>query len=95
VPRDDVAAAHWYRQAAEQGEVAAQTRLGLMYQDGRGVPQDHALAYAWLSLAAEAKGPAQQDERAVRARAELVRRMSDADVAAGRAKMRELGSGAL
>ena len=90
VPRDDVAAAHWHRQAAEQGEVAAQTNLGLMYRDGRGVPQDDALAYAWLSLAAEATDPALRDARAVRARAELIRRMSDADITAGQAKVQVL-----
>jgi TPR repeat protein len=90
VPRDDVAAAHWHRRAAEQGEVAAQTNLGLMYRDGRGVPQDDALAYAWLSIAAETADPALRDDRAVLARAQLMRRMSAADLAAGQAKVQAL-----
>jgi hypothetical protein len=90
VPRDDVAAAHWHRQAAEQGEVAAQTNLGLMYRDGRGGPEDVALAYAWLSLAAEATDPALRDDRAMLARAQLIRRMSAADLAAGHAKVQAL-----
>jgi TPR repeat protein len=88
VPRDEAAAARWYRQAAQQGEAAAQANLGLMYRDGRGVPQDDALAYAWLSLAAEAAGDAAPaDERAVQARADLEKRMSQTELAAGRAQM--------
>jgi TPR repeat protein len=93
VPKDDVAAAHWYRQAARQGEVAAQTNLGLMYRDGRGLPQDDALAYAWLTLATEGTiDPALRDERAVPARAELIEQMSDTDIAAGRRALRKLGA---
>jgi hypothetical protein len=37
--------------AAEQGNAAAQNHLGSLYADGRGVPQDYAEAYFWLSLA--------------------------------------------
>ena len=51
VPKDFVLAAKWYRMAAEQGEAHAQNRLGSLYADGRGVPQDYAEAYFWLSLA--------------------------------------------
>ena len=90
VPRDEVAAAHWHRQAAQQGEVAAQTSLGLMYRDGRGVLRDDALAYAWLSLAAAPADPGLRDERAARARAQLMRRRSPADIAAGEAAMADL-----
>jgi len=32
IPRDESEAANWYRQAAEQGDAAAQTSLGLMYE---------------------------------------------------------------
>ncbi len=38
---------------AEQGNAAAQYYLGLMYNDGNGVPQDHAEAVKWYCLAAE------------------------------------------
>ncbi len=38
-------------QAAEQGQADAQYRLGLMYEDHLGVPQDYQQAYAWLSIA--------------------------------------------
>jgi hypothetical protein len=98
VPRDDAAAARWHQEAARQGEVAAQTSLGLMYRDGRGVPQDEALAYAWLSLAAEAASEAMEGgEPAAQARTELAGRLSEAELAAGRAQidaLRKLGAAA-
>jgi hypothetical protein len=42
----------WYRLSAEQGNDAAQSSLGLMYEAGRGVPQDYAKAHPWFNLAA-------------------------------------------
>lgn len=30
----------WYRRAAEKGNAMAQLKLGFIYEDGRGVPQD-------------------------------------------------------
>ena len=42
----------WYRKAAEQGDATAQTALGVMYKDGRGVPQDYVQAHMWYNLAA-------------------------------------------
>ena len=38
---------------AEQGDAEAQFNLGLMYDSGRGVPQDGAEALKWLRLAAD------------------------------------------
>ena len=38
---------------AEQGNAAAQTNLGVMYDNGQGVPQDYAAAVRWYRLAAE------------------------------------------
>ena len=38
---------------AEKGDAAAQFYLGLMYQEGKGVPQDGALAAKWYQRAAE------------------------------------------
>ena len=37
---------------AEQGDVIAQLNLGLMYRDGKGVPQDHVAAAKWFLAAA-------------------------------------------
>ena len=41
------------RAKAERGEADAQALLGFAYWDGKGVPQDYAQAYKWLTLAAE------------------------------------------
>ena len=41
-----------FRPLAEQGDAGAQINLGVMYEDGRGVPQDHAEAVKWFKMAA-------------------------------------------
>jgi hypothetical protein len=52
--RSDYAeAVKWFRLAADQGDVQAQFKLGVMYGDGRGVAQDHAEAVKWFRLAAD------------------------------------------
>ncbi len=39
--------------AAEQGDAASQSNLGIMYDNGDGVPQDDVEAVRWWRLAAE------------------------------------------
>ncbi len=46
-------AAKWYRLAAKQGDAAAQTNLGHMYDNGQGVPRDDVQAVRWYLKAAE------------------------------------------
>ena len=41
----------WWRKAAEQGYAKAQFNLGIMYGNGRGVPQDYVEAHMWFNLA--------------------------------------------
>ena len=53
VSKDAAEAVRWFRLAAEQGNAAAQSNLGLMYAIGKGVPEDGVTAYAWLNIAAE------------------------------------------
>ena len=53
VAQDDAEALKWYRKAAEQGIVAAQYDLGVMYGNGQGVAQDDAEAVRWVRKAAE------------------------------------------
>jgi TPR repeat protein len=53
VPRDDVRAAYWYRQAADQGLAQAQYQLGIMYLNGQGVPADETAAEEWMQKAAD------------------------------------------
>ena len=45
---------HACRNAAEQGDAAAQYSLGLKYYYGEGVTQDHIQAHLWWNLAANA-----------------------------------------
>jgi TPR repeat protein len=47
-------ALEWYRKAAEANSSIAMVRLGKMFNEGRGVPQDQALAATWFSRAAAA-----------------------------------------
>ncbi len=63
---------------AERGNIKAQFNLGLMYDIGRGVPQDYTRAYFWLSLAA-----AQGDSRGIKVRDALASVMTSAEVAEG------------
>ena len=46
--------------AAERGSSSAQTRLGYMYENGFGVPQDYQLAAMWYHRAAEQGDPRAQ-----------------------------------
>ena len=59
--RDDWAAAlREWRSLAEQGFPPAQYNLGLMYENGRGLPQDDAVALKWIRKAAEQDYPLAQ-----------------------------------
>jgi hypothetical protein len=42
-----------YKTLAEASDASAQNLLGLMYQNGKGVPQDDAEAIRWYLKAAE------------------------------------------
>jgi TPR repeat protein len=52
-------AANWTRRAAEQGYPLAETDLGNLYEQGKGVSPDYVTAYIWYSL-----GAADGDHRA-------------------------------
>ena len=43
---------HWYMRAASLGHVEAMNRLGLLYSEGSGVPQDYVAALEWYRRAA-------------------------------------------
>jgi len=46
-------AAFWIRKAAESGDAEAQYKLGHLYSEGHGVPQDNNLAAVWWRKAAD------------------------------------------
>jgi TPR repeat protein len=66
----------WFRKAAEQGHPIAKLYLGVMYAEGRGVPQNYVLAHMWFSLAAK-----QGEQRAVKTLDMAERRMTPAQIA--------------
>ena len=78
-------ALRWYRAAAEQGFGPAQVNLGLMYGQGKGVPQDFAQAYAWCNVAAVSGA-----ENAVACRDLFGKRLSADDLASAQRKAGEL-----
>ncbi|MBI1753038.1 MAG: sel1 repeat family protein [Acidobacteria bacterium] len=55
--RELARAVAWCRRAAEQGDAAAQARLGAMYYLGEGVPRDPREALKWLDSAAKQGEP--------------------------------------
>lgn len=50
---DYVTALQEWRPLADQGNAAAQARLGVMYETGKGLPVDYAQAAKWFRLAAD------------------------------------------
>ncbi len=68
---------------ARAGDREAQFMLGYLYARGEGVRRDPVAAYFWYALAAR-----QGDEFSARALESLARRMSAAQIAAARARLR-------
>ncbi|MHA1599584.1 MAG: tetratricopeptide repeat protein [Alphaproteobacteria bacterium] len=69
VTMEDMAeAAHWYRQAANQGSIRAQRDLAILYNKGLGVPQDYVQAYVWFDLAAIRFGTGRRHDQAAEMR---------------------------
>ena len=57
---DYTTALNFWRPLAEQGHGVAQSHLGFMYENGKGVPQNDAEAVKWYRKAAEQGHPAAQ-----------------------------------
>ena len=77
-------AVKWYRLAADQGDADAQSNLGLMYANGRGVPQDHVQAHKWFDLAG-----AGGDEDGRKNRDIVTKKMTPAQIAEAQRLARE------
>jgi len=76
VPQSHAEAVKWFRKAADQGDVLAQSRLAVAYWKGEGVPQSYVSAHMWFNLSAAGGG---QD--AVKNRDNVARRMTPAQIA--------------
>jgi TPR repeat protein len=73
-----------WRPLAEQGDSTAQAALGLLYEKGRGVPQDYVRAHMWYNLAA-----ANGDKAGAEFRDDLARKMTPAQIAEAQKLARE------
>ncbi|HVQ80387.1 MAG: hypothetical protein WBY84_18910 [Pseudolabrys sp.] len=73
--RDYAAALRFIRPLAEQGDASAQYNLGVLYDNGLGVPQDKVRAYMWFTLSA-----AQGRDGAAAFRDLIARRMTPAQI---------------
>ena len=80
VKQDYATALRLFRPLADQGDADAQSMLGLMYDNGQGVPKDDVLAYMWRNLAAAGASDADTRERAAKARDALATMMTPAQV---------------
>jgi TPR repeat protein len=64
---DYATALRLWRPLAEQGSANAQYVLGIMYANGRGVPQNDVQAHMWFNLAAS-RAPASERDEAIKMR---------------------------
>ena len=51
IPQNEAEAFSWFNRAAEDGNLAAQSKLASLYWSGRGVPKDLGKGYFWAVLA--------------------------------------------
>ncbi len=77
------------RPLAEQGHARAQYSLGIMYDNGQGVPQDYAQAHMWVNVAASRFPPGKFRDRAVNYRDDVAKRMTPAQISEAEKLVRE------
>jgi TPR repeat protein len=53
-----------FKPLAKQGNALAQTSLGVMYNNGQGVPQDYVLAHMWLNIASATENDSARQKQA-------------------------------
>ncbi len=79
----------WFRKDAEQGHADAQFLLGLMYDNGWGVPQDYVQAHMWYKLATSSFPPGEDLDTAVKNRDNVAERMTPAQISEAQKLARE------
>ena len=78
---DYATALRLWRPLAEQGFADAQHSLGVMYGNGRGVPQDYVQAHMWFNLAASRLLPGEGFNAAIQERNLVAELMTPAQIA--------------
>jgi len=74
--REDYKAAHKLLfPLAKQGNASAQNILGVIYNNGQGVPQDYVLAYMWLNICGSTGGE-KNDEDCMKNRTIIEKKMT-------------------
>lgn len=82
-------AVYWYKKIAENGDSYAQYTLAGMYREGKGVPQDYVMAYAWFNFIAS-KDWSSYKKVAEKSRDEMVEMMSQDQIEKGNKLSKEL-----
>ncbi len=77
-----------WRPLAEQGHADAQFKLGVMYFNGRGVPQDYAQAHKWFNFAASSFPPGVRN-KSVKNRDIVAKKMTPEQIAEAQRLARE------
>ncbi len=86
---DYATALRLWRPLAEQGHADAQYSLGVMYNQGRGVPQDYVQAHMWFNLAAARLLPGEGFNAAIQERNLIAELMTSAQIAKAQKLLRE------
>ena len=87
--RDYATALRLIRPLAKQGDATAQYNLGVFYDNGLGVPQDHVRALMWLNLSAAQGEKNAVEPDAVEARDKVVQEMTPEQIAEAKKLARE------
>jgi TPR repeat protein len=87
---DYLGALRLWRPLAEQGNAAAQVKIGWLYNNGLGVPQDYLQAHMWLSLAASGTTDAAARDMAIKNRDLVAAKMTSTQIAEAQKMAREM-----
>lgn len=77
-------AVRWFRSAAQQGHAEAQLNLGVMYAEGKGVPQNYIEAHKWFNISA-----ANQSVMGRKKRSQIEKRMTPEQISKAQKLARE------
>ena len=79
---------HW-KPLADQGDARTQNNVGIMYEEGQGVPKDPVEALKWFTLSADKSDPGDQRDRAVRNRERVGKKLTADQIAEAQRRVRD------